>query len=91
MSAADKLLGGSKDVNNSYKKGQAITLSDSTTYTDVRGLWIGGTGNLKVTMLDGGDVTLEAIPAGTHIPVAISKAWSTGSTASATLKVIGLY
>ena len=81
----------SGDAASPYLRAAAVTLSDSTELETTRGIWCGGAGNLKVTMVYGGDVTFEGIVAGTHLPIQITKAWATGSTASATIKVLALY
>ena len=63
----------------------AVTKSDSTVLTDVRGLYIGTTGDVAVTMA--GDatataVTFVAVPAGAILPLCVSKVMSTNTTAS---------
>ena len=45
-------------------------------------------GNIKVTMLDGTDVTFNAVPVGTFIPIQVKRVWATG-TANVT-GIIGL-
>lgn len=44
------------------------------------GVYVGGTGSLKVDVQGGGTVTFAAIPAGTTLRVAITKVYQTGST-----------
>ena len=61
----------------------ALTLHDSDELTKYsRWLYVGGTGNLKVTTVDGSVVTFSSIPAGTILPIRVKVAWSTGSTAT---------
>lgn len=49
----------------------AVSPSDSTILTNVRGLYIGGSGDLVVTM-DGGDVTFSSVPIGV-LPICPTK------------------
>lgn len=52
----------------------AITPSDSTVLTGVRALWVGGAGNLALVAAgDSGTVTVSAVPAGTLLPIAVTK------------------
>jgi hypothetical protein len=60
-----------------------ITPSDSTDLVAVsRAVYIGTTGNMKVTMQDSGTVLFTGIPAGTTLPIRVSRIWSTTTTAS---------
>lgn len=67
----------------------AVTPSDSTdlSYTS-RALYVGGAGNIVVTMAGGGDVTFTAVPAGSILPVRVTRVKSTSTTATA---IINLY
>lgn len=61
----------------------AVTPSDSADLASVtKGVWVGGVGNLKVTMFGGEDVVITAVPAGTYLPIAVKRIWSTSTTAS---------
>ena len=55
-----------------FSTGGSVTPSDATVLSGVRGLWVGGAGNLTVTTA-GGDVVLNGVPAGTLIPVKATK------------------
>lgn len=60
-----------------------VTPSDSTDLTYVsRAVYVGTTGNMKVTMQDSGTVLFTGIPAGTTLPIRVSRIWSTTTTAS---------
>ena len=50
----------------------AVTPSDSTVLANVRGLYVGGTGDVAVTMLGGAAVTFATVPAGTVLPIRVS-------------------
>ena len=63
----------------------AVTPSDSTA-VEFYGLYIGTTGNVKVTMLNGDVVTFSTVPVG-FMPIAVKLVWSANTTAS---NIIGL-
>jgi hypothetical protein len=53
-----------------------------------RALYVGGAGAVKVDMLGGETVTFSGVPAGTVLPIRVTKIYATGTTASL---MIGLY
>ena len=60
-----------------------ISPNDSTDLVAVtRAVYVGTTGNMKVTMQDSGTVLFTGIPAGTTLPIRVSRIWSTTTTAS---------
>lgn len=65
----------------------AITPADSNLSHPVRSLYIGGTGDLKVTTVNGQAVTFKGIVAGSILPVSVKQVWATGTTAT---DIIGL-
>lgn len=83
-----------------YIGAEAVTLAAdwTPTLTDSQGnalkpraLWIGGAGAVKVDFIDGTTgILLSGIPAGTRLPIAISKVYSTVNGTTATL-IIALY
>jgi len=65
----------------------AITPSDSTV-VNCRAIWVGGAGNVAVIARDDTVAqTLPGVPAGTLLPVSVSKVMSTNTTATL---IIGL-
>lgn len=68
----------------------AITPSDSTDLPQVsRGIYVGGAGNIVVTPAAGGsNVTFSAVPAGTVLPIRVSRVLSTSTTATS---LVNLY
>jgi hypothetical protein len=52
------------------------------------GLYVGGAGNVRVTMLDGADLLFSGVAAGTFMPVVVKRVWTTNTTATL---IIGLY
>lgn len=68
--------------NSPASRGAAVTPSDSNTLGS-RGLWVGTGGNVTVDFLDGGtNIALNNVPSGTLLPIAVTKVYSTGTTAS---------
>lgn len=64
-------------------RAEAVTPSDSADLTRLtRALWVGGTGNISVVMEGGQTVTIEDIPAGTWMPIRVSRVRSTSTTAT---------
>lgn len=62
----------------------AVTKSDTTVLPTTRGLYVGGAGDVAVTMAeDQNNVTFTAVPAGSILPVQVTKVLSTGTTATA--------
>ncbi len=62
---------------------QAITPSDSVALArTTRAIYVGGTGDLRVTMLSGDVVTLGSVQAGMVYPLRASHVMATGTTAT---------
>ena len=54
------------------KSAAAVTPSDATVLSGVRGLYVGGTGDVVVMMQEGASaVTFTAVPAGVVLPVRV--------------------
>lgn len=71
--------------------GRSVTPSDSANLPVVnsRALYIGGTGDVKVSFVSGGGtVTFVAVPVGTILPIQVSKVFNTGTTAT---QIVALY
>lgn len=61
---------------------KVVTPNDSTNLTYPSVIYVGGTGNVKVTTAQGDDVTFNGLPAGFVIPVQVIRVWSTGTSAT---------
>ena len=60
----------------------AVVPDDSNDLTDVtRWVYVGGTGDLVVVMSDGAIATFTGVPAGTLLPIRVSRVKATGTTA----------
>lgn len=61
----------------------AITPSDSQPLANAtRAIYIGGAGNLSVSMVDGSSVTLTGLVAGMIYPLRLNQVFATGTTAT---------
>jgi hypothetical protein len=65
----------------------AITPADSNLSAAVRALYVGGSGNVKITDALGNATTFNAVQAGSILPVTAVRVWSTGTTATS---IVGL-
>lgn len=84
----DRYQGMSSSLSSPYVGGAAITKSDTVAIEVTRAIYVGGTGDLKVTYQDGSVDVLQSIPAGAILPIRVSLVWSTGTTAT---KLSALY
>lgn len=71
-----------KDPNAPYAKGAAVVPGDGTVIPQTDALFVGGAGNLTVTMQDGTDLTLTGVTAGSVLRLAVTKVKATGTTAT---------
>lgn len=70
--------------------GAAVTPSDAADLAYTSKLYIGGTGNLRVTLrdqADGDSVTLSSVPVG-FVPLLVKRVWATNTTAT---NIVALY
>lgn len=71
------------DVEGPAVNATAVTTSDSADLSYVtRGIYVGGSGNLKVDMLGGGSVTFTGLAAGVIHPIRATRIYATGTTAT---------
>lgn len=62
---------------------EAVTPSDANDLVRVsRALYVGGAGDVAIVTRDGSGVILSAVPAGTVLPVRVTRVKSTGTTAT---------
>lgn len=71
--------------SDSIQQAVALTKSDTATFAPTRSVWVGGTGDLTVTMLNGSNATFASVPAGTWLPIQITALLSTGTAATGVL------
>lgn len=73
-------------VNSTAYDAFAITKSDTADIVGppTRGVYVGGTGDVVAVMQEKGNtVTFTAVPAGSILPIAVTRINATGSTATA--------
>lgn len=80
MAAIDTTQGG---LGQPATWGELVTKHDTNELTRVsRALYVGGTGDVAVVMLEGSAVTFVGVPAGALLPIRVKKVMSTGTTAT---------
>jgi hypothetical protein len=75
------------EVVSSAQQATAVTPSDTTVLTKTKGLYIGVTGDVVVTMANGSDATFKSLAAGVIHPISVSKVKVAGTTATNILAV----
>ena len=65
----------------------AVTTSDVNNLREPSVIYVGTTGNVRVTTAEGSDVTFTAVPAGAVIPVRVIRVWATNTTASNMVRI----
>lgn len=71
----------------SFVGATAVTPTDGLT-VEFRSLYVGGGGNLAVTMVDGSAVTFTAVPTGIVLAIQVKEVKATGTTATSILGLI---
>ncbi len=86
--ATDAFAAFSKGLDAPATKAFDITPSDTADLAEIpRYVYVGSAGDLKVDMMDGGTVTFTAVPAGTLLPIRVTRVYLTGTTATG---IVGL-
>lgn len=88
-SATGKVIPKTEVANGSAKKATAVTPNDTTNLSGgaTKGLYLGASGNVVVTMADGTDATFTALASGVIHPISVLKVKATGTTATSILAV----
>jgi len=70
-------------------RAETVSPSDSLDLAHVsRAIYVGGTGDLAVTMKEGGSVTFKNVVGGTVIAIRVARVLSSGTTAT---DIVGMY
>lgn len=87
--ATDRWVGGTNpapQLGAPLIQAETVTPSDSVDVTNTtRGLYVGVTGDVSVIMQGGATVLFKAVPAGTLLPIRVSRVRATGTTATTML------
>ncbi len=75
-------------ANMGVSDAAAITPDDDADIGVTSAIYVGGTGNLKVTLRSGAAVTFVDIAAGSIVPLYATRVWATGTTAT---ELLALY
>jgi hypothetical protein len=68
--------------------GSAVTPSDTQDLAFVaRSLYVGGMGDVKVKTANGDEITFASVPGGTWLPVAVTRVYATGTSATGLVAV----
>lgn len=71
------------DATVSSYTAAAVTPSDATALRPTRGIYIGGSGDVKVDMaVDGEAITFAGVTAGSILPIQVVKIYETDTTAT---------
>jgi len=79
----DRFSGNAGSIMSSAIHAEVLTPNDSADLDYVtRALYVGGTGNIKVTMQGGETLIITAVQVGTMLPVRVTRVWATDTTAT---------
>lgn len=70
------------------RSGFVVTPDDETEFRRTKGIWVGGAGNMAVTMADGTAFMISGIQAGSLLPISVTQVRATGTTATL---IVGFY
>lgn len=70
---SDSFQGFANGLSTPAVDGVAVTPSDSTVLPTTKGLYVGVTGSVVVTMANGTVLTFASVPAGTILPLRVTK------------------
>lgn len=69
-------------LRDPVREAETVTPDDGTDLNSVsRALYVGGQGDLRVTLVNGSDVIFRSAPVGWH-PVRAQRVWATGTSAT---------
>jgi hypothetical protein len=79
---ADDFSTHESSLNSPASNAATVTPSTSPLSYTTRGLWVGGAGDVNVTMAGGGNVVFSGVPAGTLLPIRVTHVLATSTTAT---------
>jgi len=82
MTATDNYEVAGDEILHPFTDATPVTPDDAEDLSFVtRGVYVGDTGNLAVTMRSGAQVTFASVPAGALLKIRVSRIHATGTTA----------
>jgi len=85
----DRFQNSSPSLSGPAAHGFAVTPNDSTTLAETtRALYVGAAGAIAVLMASGASISFAAVPAGTMLPIRVTKVMATGTTATDILGLV---
>ncbi|MDB5550939.1 MAG: hypothetical protein JWL86_923 [Rhizobium sp.] len=85
----DRFQNSSPSLSGPAAHGFAVTPNDSTTLSETtRALYVGSAGAVAVLMASGASLTFTGVPAGTVLPVRVTKVMATGTSATDILGLV---
>ena len=86
---ADRFQNSSPSLAGPASHGFAVTPHDTNPLTETtRGLYVGGAGDIAAVMASGASVRFPAVPAGSVLPVRLTRILSTGTTATSMVGLV---
>lgn len=80
---ADKLYNSEEALQSPARDGLNITPNDSTDLAfTAKSLYVGGTGDVKITTASGAILTFPNVQGGSVLPWFVKRLWATGTTAT---------
>lgn len=70
-----------------YEHAVAVVPDDAGVIQLTQALYVGGAGNVRVLMAGGQDVVFVGVPAGTILPVSVTRVFATNTTATNILRL----
>jgi hypothetical protein len=85
---ADRFQNTAPSLSGPASHGFSVTPSDSALLSETtRGLYVGTSGDIAALTVSGASITLPSVPAGSLLPLRLTKIMATGTTASG---IVGL-
>jgi hypothetical protein len=85
----DRFQNSSSALSSPASHAFAVTPSDSAVLAETtRAIYVGTTGSIAALMLSGASVSFTAIPAGTVLPLRLTKIMATGTSAGGIVALV---
>jgi hypothetical protein len=86
---ADRFQNTAPSLSGPASHGFSVTPSDSALLSETtRGLYVGTAGDIAALMVSGASIALSSVPAGSLLPLRLTKIMATGTTASGIVALV---